>query len=1203
MRLVLDGLSADVMGIDYLSFASTANDGATCTGYFLPGYSVPTTMTTSQTYSAYVIMKNVGATTWSEANAYRLSSADPLNNTTWGTSRVFLPANLIVTPGSSRAFSYTVTAPPTPGTYNWQWNMVHELVGYFGDPTPNIPITVYAPAAVPTGLTATAGNAQVSLTWTAASGATSYNLYRGTTPGGEAATPVKTGIPAGASPSVVDTGRTNGLTYYYQVTAVNAAGTESGRSVEKSATPQMPDFSLSASPSSISVPQGGSGASAVTVSPTGGFTGSVSLTLLGVPTGATALFAPQSTNTSSTLALTVGNTVSVGTYSLTIRGTSGSLARTAPLTLTVLPVVAGVSLDPSAVIGGNPSTATVTLSGPAPSGGAQVSLSSSDTSTASIPANVAVPAGQTSATFTITTQTVATTTPVTISATYNGTAQATLTVNPPGDFSLSAAPSSLTIVQGDSGESTISINASGSFNGNVSLTASGLPSGVTATFAPLSTATTSTLTLIAGGTAATSPATVTITGTGNGLTRTTTLALTITAVNQPPTVATPASATPDPVTGTTTALSVLGADDGGESALTYTWSATGPAPVTFSASGTNAAKNTTATFTQAGAYTFQVVIAGAQNLTAASQVSVTVNQTAMTVIVSPSSATVQTGGVQQFTATATDQFGSALSPQPAFTWTVSGGGTIDGDGLFTATAAGGPYTVTAAAAGGMSGSASVTVSTEIAAPTDLAVYATGSGKITLYWSGISGATGYNVYRGTATDGEDYQNPVNGNTPVMTQDTGPGVTNIFQFSDTGLTDGIEYFYTVEAINGSSQSVPSNEDSDIPTADAIPWDGSPSDILSKVHQTESNQPGLVYPISYALLRVMGPDGVIYQDGVSTPLPPDGNINSSDGTMVLGGDTYATESFLSEAAAPFPDSVMMPEAQNQGAQQAHTVSGQTLGGMRRVVSVGSFNGNPFTGASGNYYLPSTMDTSYQSITGAGGIVEGPNAYLGLTAEGVEVDAGVLFAKKNASKNLPNRWEAFIRVSDGTPRKGGGYIDKGNKFRVMGDNGSNSYIYADSELGNNASMSFSVDPIRHVCNLVVFGTDEYGFYFAQWYEASVKGIALNTKKPLKNLRMKRLVTLAQQGAPKGTAYTPFFPVPPAKSGATLGYVPTGSYINFIGWQSGQLYQGNTETDWTNDSTITDRTDLRYTYASPLSVTLSPAGGDAQNENIAIHH
>jgi hypothetical protein len=80
-----------------------------------------------------------------------------------------------------------------------------------------------------------------------------------------------------------------------------------------------------------------------------------------------------------------------------------------------------------------------------------------------------------------------------------------------------------------------------------------------------------------------------------------------------------------------------------------------------------------------------------------------------TITVSPSSASVQTGGSQQFAATGLDQFGNPMNPQPTFTWSVSGGGTISPSGLFTAgSTAGGPFTVTAAS-GTVSGTASVTV--------------------------------------------------------------------------------------------------------------------------------------------------------------------------------------------------------------------------------------------------------------------------------------------------------------------------------------------------------------------------------------------------------------------------------------------------------------------------------------------------------------
>jgi hypothetical protein len=182
--------------------------------------------------------------------------------------------------------------------------------------------------------------------------------------------------------------------------------------------------------------------------------------------------------------------------------------------------------------------------------------------------------------------------------------------------------------------------------------------------------------------------------------------------NAPPTIATPAAANPNPVTGTTASLSVLGADDGGETNLTYTWAATGspPAAVAFSANGTNAAKASSATFTKAGTYTLQVTVSDKGNQSVTSAVTVTVNQTLTSIAVSPASATVALSATQQFTASARDQFGNALTAQPSFTWSANGGGNVNSSGLFTAgTSAGGPFTVSAAT-GSIGGSASVTVS-------------------------------------------------------------------------------------------------------------------------------------------------------------------------------------------------------------------------------------------------------------------------------------------------------------------------------------------------------------------------------------------------------------------------------------------------------------------------------------------------------------
>jgi hypothetical protein len=85
------------------------------------------------------------------------------------------------------------------------------------------------------------------------------------------------------------------------------------------------------------------------------------------------------------------------------------------------PTLSSLSLNPSTVVGGSSSTGMVTLSAAAPSGGAAVSLVSSDTSVASVPASVTVPAGATSAAFTVTTAAVATDRIVTLTALSNNT--------------------------------------------------------------------------------------------------------------------------------------------------------------------------------------------------------------------------------------------------------------------------------------------------------------------------------------------------------------------------------------------------------------------------------------------------------------------------------------------------------------------------------------------------------------------------------------------------------------------------------------------------------------------------------------------------------------------------------------------------------------------------------------------------------------
>lgn len=223
----------------------------------------------------------------------------------------------------------------------------------------------------------------------------------------------------------------NGTTYVIQLEFSNAAN-----NCVLPPPPSSPNFSLSASPASVSVVQGSSRSSTITVTPSGGFTGSVTLSASGLPSGVTASFGTNPTTSTSSVTFTASSTATTGTASVTITGTSGSLTHTTTISLTV-----------------------------------------------------------------------------------------TAPAQP--DFSLSASPSSLTVVQSNSGNSTITVSPSGGFTGSVSLSTSALPSGVTASFGTNPTTSTSVLTFTASSTATTGTSSITVTGTSGSLTHTTTISLTI----------------------------------------------------------------------------------------------------------------------------------------------------------------------------------------------------------------------------------------------------------------------------------------------------------------------------------------------------------------------------------------------------------------------------------------------------------------------------------------------------------------------------------------------------------------------------------------------------------------------------------------------------------------------------------------------------
>jgi len=162
---------------------TVAAPAATDNAQFISQSGVPSTMQPGQVATVSITMKNTGTTTWTAAGGYKLGTQNPQDNTLWiGATRVYLAAGEAIAPGQQKTFSFEITAPDAPGTYNFQWRMVHDPVAWFGDVTPNIVITVgdgasCPPAApAPYGPSGTIFTPHVGFSWSQVAAASSYTL-------------------------------------------------------------------------------------------------------------------------------------------------------------------------------------------------------------------------------------------------------------------------------------------------------------------------------------------------------------------------------------------------------------------------------------------------------------------------------------------------------------------------------------------------------------------------------------------------------------------------------------------------------------------------------------------------------------------------------------------------------------------------------------------------------------------------------------------------------------------------------------------------------------------------------------------------------------------------------------------------------------------------------------------------------------------
>jgi hypothetical protein len=194
----------------------------------------------------------------------------------------------------------------------------------------------------------------------------------------------------------------------------------------------------------------------------------------------------------SSLTVTQGNSANSTISTVITSGVSQSVS----LSASGLPSGASASFNPNPINSGSSSTATISTAPSTPTGTYTVTVTGTGTS-----------------------------------ATHSTTIS--LTVNAPAanDFSISANPSSLTVIQGNSANSTISTVITSGVSQSVSLSASGLPSGATASFSPnpINSGSSSTATLSTAASTPTGTYTITVTGTGTSATHSTTISLTVNA--------------------------------------------------------------------------------------------------------------------------------------------------------------------------------------------------------------------------------------------------------------------------------------------------------------------------------------------------------------------------------------------------------------------------------------------------------------------------------------------------------------------------------------------------------------------------------------------------------------------------------------------------------------------------------------------------
>jgi hypothetical protein len=458
----------------------------------------------------------------------------------------FNPTTASPSAGSALTVS---TASNTPsGTYTVTVNGVDSLNSALTHTT-TFAVTVRVPDF---SLTATPASATINAGQSAPStiSVTAINGYSGTVN-----LSVSSGCPANATcsfnPGTASPGATSTLTvatasntpagtYTVTVNGVDTVNSALTHTTTFTATVRVPDFSLTATPTSATINAGQSAPSTISVSAVNGYSGTVNLSVSsGCPANATCSFNPGTASPSATSTLTVAtaSNTPAGTYTVTVNGVdtvNSALTHTTTFAVTVSAADFSISANPTSfsLLQGASGTSTVSLA--SISGfNSPVALSVGSTCPAgaicSFSTSSVTPTGSSVLTVAPSTSTPPGTYTVVVTGTGGTrTHSANVSVTVAAGFTLSA-PSSLAVSRGAIGTASVAVGVVGTSSTSVTLSVAGVPNAVTATFAPnpVTSGNSSVLTVNAKQGAKKGTYTLTVTGTNGVSTQTTTMTLTI----------------------------------------------------------------------------------------------------------------------------------------------------------------------------------------------------------------------------------------------------------------------------------------------------------------------------------------------------------------------------------------------------------------------------------------------------------------------------------------------------------------------------------------------------------------------------------------------------------------------------------------------------------------------------------------------------